>query len=224
MLRSELYADPHNLFLSDLVLDSCRRNSAKLALVDASCGRRLTYARYGELVEKAAHGLVAAGVKPNDVVAIFLPNSWEFCVAFHASQLAGAIPTLLNPTYRDREVRYQLGNSGATILITDGAILEGIQLCELPSLRRVYTTRQSSSGAEPFANLLQPVSNNIPKPLDSPEQALAALPYSSGTTGMPKGVMLSHWQTSTSCLARMRPNSALRTRSCAVCRSITSTG
>ena len=208
MLRSELYADPHNLFLPDLVLDSCRRNPGKLALVDASSNRRLTYARYGELVEKAAHGLVAAGVKPNDVVAIFLPNSWEFCVAFHASQLAGAIPTLLNPTYRDREVRYQLGNSGATILITDGAMLEGIQLCELPSLRRVYTTRQSSSGAEPFANLLQPVSNNIPKPLDSPEQALAALPYSSGTTGMPKGVMLSHYNLVANIYQLLGPNAA----------------
>lgn len=208
MLRSQLYADPHKLFLHDLVLDSCRRNPRKLALVDASCGRRLTYAEYGELVERAAHGLIAAGIQPGDVVGIFLPNSWEFCVAFHASQLVGAVPTLLNPTYREREVRYQLGNSEAAILITDGAILEGIQLCELPSLRRVYTTRQSATGTEPFANLLQPSANNIPMPAESPQRVLATLPYSSGTTGMPKGVMLSHYNLVANIYQLLGPNAA----------------
>jgi len=193
MLRTRLFADPHNLFLHDLVLESCRRNPAKTALVDASCGRRFTYAEYGETVESVARGLIAAGVKPGDVVAIFLPNSWEFCAAFHAIQLAGATPTLLNPTYREREVRYQLENSGAVLLITDGANLEGIQLGGLPTLRHVYTTRQPASGAETFANLLKPGLATYPKPEQSSEQTLAALPYSSGTTGLPKGVMLSHY-------------------------------
>ena len=193
MLRTELYADPHNLFLHELVLDSCRRNAPKTALVDTSCGRRLTYAEYGDLVESVARGMITNGVKPGDVVAIFLANSWEFCVAFHAAQLAGAIPTLLNPTFREREVRYQLENSGAVLLITDGGNIEGIQLGGLRNLRRVYTTRQHVSGAEPFANLLNPVTAAYPKPDQSSQQALAALPYSSGTTGLPKGVKLSHY-------------------------------
>src|SRR6476646_1863260 len=192
MLRTELYADPKGHFLHDVVLESCRRNSNKTALVDTSNGRRLSYAEYGETVEAVARGLTAAGVKPGDVVAIFLANSWEFCTAFHAVDLAGAIPTLLNPTYREREVRYQLENSGASILITDGGNIEGIHLGGLPNLRRVYTTRQIAPGTEPFANLLKPASANYPKPDQSSEQTLAALPYSSGTTGLPKGVMLSH--------------------------------
>ena len=102
-----------------------------------------------------ARGFIAAGVKPGEVVAIFLPNSWEFCAAYHAATLAGAIPTLLNPTYREREVRYQMENSGAVILITDGGNIEGINLAGLPDLRRVYTTRHPAPGAEPFANLLR---------------------------------------------------------------------
>src|SRR5579871_2182325 len=193
MLRTRLFADAHNLFLHELVLESCRRNPQKVALVDTSCGLRLTFAEYGERVESTARGLIAAGIKPGDVVAIFLANSWEFCVAFHAAELAGAIPTLLNPTYREREVRYQVENSGAVILITDGANIEGIRLDGLPHLRRVYVTRQPVPGTEPFANLLHKGTTSFPRPDQAPEQTLAVLPYSSGTTGLPKGVMLSHY-------------------------------
>jgi acyl-CoA synthetase (AMP-forming)/AMP-acid ligase II len=192
MQRTELYADPRGIFLHDLVLSSCRHHPQKTALVDTSNGRRLTYSEYGELVEAAARGLIHAGVEPGNVVAILLANSWEFCVAFHATQVAGAIPTLLNPSYREREVRYQLENSGAVLLITDGETLDHINLAGLPNLRRVYCTRQPASGAEPFADLLKPSTATFPKPTQSSEQTLAALPYSSGTTGLPKGVMLSH--------------------------------
>jgi long-chain acyl-CoA synthetase len=207
MLRTQLYANPHNLFLHDVLLDSCRRNARKTALVDASCGRRLTYAEYGEVVEALARGFIAAGVKPGQVVAIFLPNSWEFCAAYHAATLAGAIPTLLNPTYREREVRYQMENSGAVILITDGANMEGINLAGLPDLRRVYTTRHPAPGAEPFANLLRPVTSVCGKPDQSCEQTLAVLPYSSGTTGLPKGVMLSHYNLVANVYQLLGPNS-----------------
>jgi long-chain acyl-CoA synthetase len=192
MQRTELYADPRGVFLHDLVLASCRQHAEKTAVVDTSCNRRLTYSEYGELVESAAHGLIAAGVQPGEVIAIFLANSWEFCIAFHAAQLAGAIPTLLNPSYREREVRYQLENSGATLLISDGCYLEGISLAGLPNLRRVYTTRKAAAGAEPFAQLLKASSAPLRPPRLASEQTIAALPYSSGTTGLPKGVMLSH--------------------------------
>src|ERR1700680_158667 len=170
MLRTELYADAHNLFLHDLILASCRRNPLNIALIDSSCGRRITYSEYGDAIESVARGLIAAGLRPGEVVAIFLPNSWEFCAAYHAATLAGAIPTLLNPTYREREVRYQMENSGAVILITDGANMEGINLAGLPDLRRVYTTRHPAPGAEPFANLLRPVAAACPTQDQSCEQ------------------------------------------------------
>src|SRR5271165_4418606 len=194
MLRTQLYADPHNLFMHELVLDSCRRNAPKTALVDTSSGRRLTYAEYGDTVESLARGLIASGLKPGEVAAIFLANSWEFCTAYHATTLAGGIPTLLNPTYRDREVRHQLGNSGAVLLVTDGTNIDGIDLTGLPKLRRGYCTREQGSGCEPFSDLLKPVTTTgtLPRPDRGSEQTLAALPYSSGTTGLPKGVMLTH--------------------------------
>jgi acyl-CoA synthetase (AMP-forming)/AMP-acid ligase II len=193
MLRTGLYADPHGRFVHDVILESCSRVPHKTAIIDSSCDRRITYSEYGELVENIALWLVAAGVKPGEVIAIYLPNCWEFCAVYHAATMAGAIPTLLNPSYREREVRYQLENSGAAVLITDGALLHGINLGGLTKLRRVYATRQPSSGAEPFANLLRPVIGTLPAPDKSSDQTLAALPYSSGTTGLPKGVMLSHF-------------------------------
>jgi long-chain acyl-CoA synthetase len=192
MLRTELYADPRDVFVHAAVLASCRTHPRKTALVDTSCGRRLSYAEYGSTVEALARGLVAAGLQPGEVVAIFLCNSWEFCTAYHAATLAGGIPTLLNPTYREREVRHQLGNSGAALLITDGPNVEGINLSGLPNLRRIFFTREQGSGGEPFSNLLKPVSVALPEADQPSEQTVAALPYSSGTTGLPKGVMLSH--------------------------------
>src|SRR6266853_3559917 len=179
MLRTQLYADPDNVFVHDAILAACRRHGEKTALVDASCGRRLSYAEYGQTVEALTRGLVAAGITPGDVIAIFLANSWEFAAAYHAATLAGAIPTLLNPTYREREVRHQLGNSGAVLLITDRANIDGINLAGLPNLRRVYCTREQGTGVDPFSDLLKAVRATLPVPGVSSQKTLAALPYSS---------------------------------------------
>src|ERR1700720_2282781 len=164
MLRTHLYADPHDKFLHNVILDSCRRFGPKTAIVDTSCNRRFSYAEYGELVETLARGFVAASLKPGEIVAIFLCNCWEFCAAYHATTLAGGIPTLLNPTYREREVRHQLGNSGAVLLITDRTNIDGVNLAGLPNLRRVFCTREQGSGSERFSNLLKPVSATLPRP------------------------------------------------------------
>ncbi len=195
MRRTRLYADPQGIFLHRAILESCRQFGRKIALVDTSCEprRRFTYAEYGELVERLAHGLVGAGLKPGEVLAIDLPNSWEFAVAYHAATLAGAVSTLLNPSYREREVRYQLENSCAAMLISDGCVMKGMNLSGLPGMRQVFATRQHISGALDFSDLLRPTKNSLPSSQRPAEQEVAALPYSSGTTGLPKGVMLSHY-------------------------------
>jgi len=90
MLRTQLYADPTGRFVHDVVLQSCRQNHSKTALIDTSCDRRFTFAEYDSLVESLARGLISAGLAPGEVVAIFLPNSWEFAIAYHAATLAGA--------------------------------------------------------------------------------------------------------------------------------------
>src|ERR1700679_406283 len=164
MLRTQLFADPTGRFVHDIVLQSCQGRGNKIALIDTSCNRRLSFAEYGSLVESLARGLVSAGLAPGEVVAIFLPNSWEFAITYHAATLAGGISKLLNPAYREREIRYQLENSDAAFLVTDAPLIEGVNLGGLAKLRRVFTTRQEWAGCEQFASLLRPFSAIVELP------------------------------------------------------------
>ena len=195
-LRTQLFADPEGKFVHDVVLESCRKHGNKVAIVDTSCtpSRRISYTEYGDMVERTARGLIAAGIRPGETIGIYLPNCWEFGVVFHAATMAGAIPTTMNPTYRDREVRHQMETSDAVALISDGPLLEGIDLSGLPSLRNVFTVRTAAAGgSEPLSKLYTSASNStLPEPLHDSRLTIATLPFSSGTTGLPKGVMLSH--------------------------------
>jgi long-chain acyl-CoA synthetase len=208
MLRTQLYADPTGRFVHDVVLQSCQKHPTKTALLDTSCNRRFTFAEYGALVEVVARGLISLGLVPGEVVGILLPNSWEFAITYHAATLAGGVPTLLNPSYREREIQYQLENSGAVFLVTDAPLLENVNLAGLPALRRVFTTRHERVGCESFSTLNQPASVHFPQPAQSPQLTLAALPYSSGTTGLPKGVMLSHYNLVANVYQTIGPNAA----------------
>lgn len=192
--RTQLFADPAGKFVHDLVFATANRLPDKIAIVDTSKtpAQEITYADYADLVERIARGLIATGIQPRQVIAIYLPNSWEFCAAFHAISYVGAISTLLNPSYREREVRYQLENSEAVALITDGPLIHDVDLSGLPALKHVFYTRSGAGAAQSFTSLLKQRTNPLPWSDFDPKEAIASLPYSSGTTGLPKGVRLTH--------------------------------
>jgi len=175
--------------LSELVLQRAHELGDKPAIVDVDSGRGYSYAQVGALVTGVAAHLAPRGER-RERLAVLLPNVPEFPIVFHGIVRSGGVVTTLNPSYTKEEIAYQLGDSGARVLITDEANADKAReaLAEIGG-EAVYVLGR---GGEPGA--LDPFLCDGPAPrveLD-PATALAAMPYSSGTTGLPKGVMLSH--------------------------------
>ena len=202
---------PAPRLLPEALAETARRFPKKVAL--EFLGRRLTYAALWREVEAFAKGLQEAGLKPGDRVALMLPNSPQFVIAFYGTLLAGGVGVNTNPMYTPRELHHQLRDAGARFLVildqllprylevkgevpVEKVVRTGIQdYLPFPKnllypllLRRKGEAPKALEGL-PWRAFLRP---GTPRPVPLDLDDLALLQYTGGTTGLAKGAMLTH--------------------------------
>jgi acyl-CoA synthetase (AMP-forming)/AMP-acid ligase II len=176
---------------TDFVLGRAGERGDKAALIDGPTGRTITYPELVEAVAGLAAGLAARGFVKGDVFAHYAPNLPEYAVAFHGVASAGGVNTTANPMLTEDELVKQLVDSGARLLVTVPELLDkATAAAKRSGVEQVFVYGEAA-GATPFASLVQ-VGREAPRVEIDPANDLVALPYSSGTTGVQKGVMLTH--------------------------------
>ncbi|HEX9923996.1 MAG TPA: AMP-binding protein, partial [Anaerolineae bacterium] len=178
--------------LTPVVMQQAQALAGKPALIDGPSGRTLTYGQLAQLIQRAAAGLAERGFKKGDVFAIYSPNVPEYAIAFHGVASVGGINTTINPLYTVGELAHQLNDAGAKYLLTIPQFLDKAKEAAAESDVEEIFVFGEAEGATPFASLLQGDGQPPDVSLD-PKKDLVVLPYSSGTTGLSKGVMLTHF-------------------------------
>jgi long-chain acyl-CoA synthetase len=173
-------------------------------------GRRISYAELRDSADRLACALSRLGVKKGDRVALYLLNSPQFIIAYFAALKCGAVVTPISPVYTSHEVRHQLQDSGARVVICQdilhdkvvkaGVALEHVVVTSvgeyLPALKKLFAKKAEVPPAPNLHWMQALIKAHPPEPPQvaiDPQADLAALPYTGGTTGNPKGVMLTHF-------------------------------
>jgi long-chain acyl-CoA synthetase len=169
-------------------------------------GRKINYRDLKNLVDRLATGLAAMGVKKGDVVALFLPNYPQFVIGYYAALRIGGIVTSLSLLATPPEAKYQLVDSGAETLIIDERNLPIFEKIKNETVvKRVIITalqdflpgkpplHKEIQGASWFLDIINKHQPNPPKVELNPEEDAAILQYTGGTTGVPKGAILTHY-------------------------------
>jgi acyl-CoA synthetase (AMP-forming)/AMP-acid ligase II len=176
--------------ITERLFEGLTLGADQVMLTDGPSGASFTGAAVIDRIRHLAGGLAAEGVGPGTVIGLLAPNHPDYAVVFHAAALAGATVTTLNPTYTATEAAHQLKDSGAVLLVTIPAFLPLATAAIAGSAVREVVTIGEAPGLRCIDDLMgDPLTAQVPVDLDA---HVLALPYSSGTTGLPKGVMLSH--------------------------------
>lgn len=187
------------MLVQQFLENSAHRNPGQVALIHGA--RRITYGEMNQQCNRLAQFLDHAGVAPGDRVAVCMDNTSEMVASMFGAWKAGAAVLPLNPSMKGEKLSYVLNNSRAAALLTHDAKLEALGEClgQCAHLRRVLVTGDRHLASPP---LTQPVDSldqilygtQTPETLPTrcSDSDLALLLYTSGTTGKPKGVMLTH--------------------------------
>src|SRR5215469_11749987 len=160
----------------------------------------LTYREVVSMVNCIANGLLNLGLTKGDRLCLFTLNRPEYTITFIAAASVGIVVSPMNPAYKEREIAYQLENSEAKAILIQRELLPLLELVlnqkTFPNLKHVIVTGErvpeGMPEAIPFGRLLRESSPKQPAHVEISGDDLLALPYSSGTTGFPKGTLLSH--------------------------------
>ena len=178
--------------LTALVLRHADRLAEKPALVDGVSGEVLSYEELATAIHETAEGLRQYGFKAGDVLALYAPNSPYYAVVFHAVALLGGVNTTINPLYTAEELSFQLRDSGARFLVSAQACLATARAAMVDSDVESLIAMDGEAGHGIALGQLRDYGELSGAPAVNPATDRVVLPYSSGTTGLPKGVMLSH--------------------------------
>ncbi|BDD73891.1 MULTISPECIES: 4-coumarate--CoA ligase family protein [Streptomyces] len=206
MFRSE-YADvpPVDLPIHDAVLGGAAAFGSTPALIDGTDGTTLTYEQVDRFHRRVAAALAETGVRKGDVLALHSPNTVAFPLAFYAATRAGASVTTVHPLATAEEFAKQLKDSAARWIVTVSPLLPTARrAAELAGGVQEILVCDSAPGHRSLVDMLASTAPEPSVAID-PAEDVAALPYSSGTTGTPKGVMLTHRQIATN-LAQLEPS------------------
>lgn len=177
--------------VSQYVLARASGLGDKAALIDAASGERLTYRELADGVAAASGALAALGVRPTQVVAVLSHNQPRYPLAVHAVLAAGATVTPMNPMQTAEELAKQLVAAGAVAVITsEEAAPKATEAADAAGVGHRFVLGEAD-GFRPFGELTASGATRPGLDLD-PATAIAALPFSSGTTGLAKGVRLTH--------------------------------
>ncbi|MYI36043.1 MAG: 4-coumarate--CoA ligase family protein [Acidimicrobiaceae bacterium] len=174
--------------ITDCVFASVADRADEVAITDGASSS-YTFSELHAAVRSLGGGLSSRGVGPGTTVAILAPNVPEYAIVFHGIALAGGTVTTINPTYGPDEVRHQLTDAGASWLVTIPMFLETARNASAGTGVEQIVVMGEAEGTIPLASLFGPPIDQVP--VDYAEHVVV-LPYSSGTTGLPKGVMLTH--------------------------------
>jgi acyl-CoA synthetase (AMP-forming)/AMP-acid ligase II len=181
--------------ITDFVLQKAERLGDKPALIDGPSGRAFSYSKLRDSISRVASSLAARGFKKGDVFGILSPNLPEYGIAFHAVATLGGITSPVNPLYTEKEIEHQLKDAGAKCLATVPKCFEkAAEAARGAGIEELFVFDKDEggvNGATPFSSLFEG-DGKLPDISINPLEDLVALPYSSGTTGLPKGVMLTH--------------------------------
>ncbi|KAJ2345716.1 hypothetical protein GGF43_005148, partial [Coemansia sp. RSA 2618] len=177
-----------------------RTESPRPLFVDGSedSTENVTFVQLESLCTKLASGLFhTKGVKAGDVVAVILPNSIHYTTVILSALMVGAACTLVNPAYTSREMGHQLTDARATLVITTVALSEAVEQAisehSIPVEHVLVIDKPDKFSSSSLASIFDILCEQpFPRPSQNNATAVAFIPYSSGTTGRPKGVLLSH--------------------------------